>query len=220
MGLEVTAYELDGMSVRTLRAGTGAPFVLWPTQAALPTLADEVAEKLVSAGQGDFTLCALLVDDWDAQLSPWKAVGAGRAFAGQGETTLEWITRHLPEIACDDTFLAGYSLAGLFSMWALTQTDAFKGAASASGSLWYPGWSDYLEMAKVPSDAIAYLSVGSKEQNAPDEQMARVVTATQETHRWMKARLGKSMLKMKKGGHFSDPSGRMAAAIGWLLDNA
>ena len=35
--------------------------------------------------------------------------------------------------------LGGYSLAGLFALWASTQTDLFYGVAAASPSVWFPG---------------------------------------------------------------------------------
>ena len=35
--------------------------------------------------------------------------------------------------------IAGYSLAGLFALYALYKTDAFTRVASMSGSLWFPG---------------------------------------------------------------------------------
>lgn len=35
--------------------------------------------------------------------------------------------------------IAGYSLAGLFALYALYKTDVFTRVASMSGSLWFPG---------------------------------------------------------------------------------
>ncbi|ERL11412.1 hypothetical protein HMPREF1248_0438 [Coriobacteriaceae bacterium BV3Ac1] len=34
-----------------------------------------------------------------------------------------------------EAYISGYSLAGLFALWSLYQTDIFKGAACVSGSL-------------------------------------------------------------------------------------
>ena len=40
--------------------------------------------------------------------------------------------------------IAGYSLAGLFAVYALYRTDVFARAASVSGSLWFPGFREYV----------------------------------------------------------------------------
>ena len=39
--------------------------------------------------------------------------------------------------------LGGYSLAGLFALWAATRTDTMYGVAAASPSVWFPGWPGY-----------------------------------------------------------------------------
>lgn len=40
--------------------------------------------------------------------------------------------------------IAGYSLAGLFALYSIYQTDAFSRVASVSGSLWFPGIKEYV----------------------------------------------------------------------------
>lgn len=40
--------------------------------------------------------------------------------------------------------LAGHSLAGLFALYAIYQTDLFSGVGSVSGSLWFSGINEYL----------------------------------------------------------------------------
>lgn len=43
-------------------------------------------------------------------------------------------------------YLGGYSLAGLFSLWAAYQTNLFAGIAAASPSVWFPGFLDYAKL--------------------------------------------------------------------------
>ena len=72
--------------------------------------------------------------------------------------------------------VAGYSLAGLFALWALWQTDVFERAASASGSLWFPSFIDYARertMTLRPTPPI--LSLGKKETKTPNQPMMRHV---------------------------------------------
>ncbi len=99
------------------------------------------------------TLALLPVEDWDGALSPWpaeKIFRGGRDFSGGAGETLSFLERELlPALteslgrAGEAPWLAGYSLAGLFALWALFESDSFAGALSASGSLWYPGFADY-----------------------------------------------------------------------------
>ena len=39
--------------------------------------------------------------------------------------------------------IAGYSMAGLFAIWSLFETEVFESAAAPSGSLWYPCFRDF-----------------------------------------------------------------------------
>ena len=40
--------------------------------------------------------------------------------------------------------LAGYSLAGLFALYAVTKCDLFTAVASCSGSMWFPDFKEYI----------------------------------------------------------------------------
>lgn len=62
------------------------------------------------------------------------------------------------------TCIAGYSLAGLFALYAMYRCDAFDRAAIISGSLWYPHFREFAAKHEMPRrpDRI-YLSLGDKE---------------------------------------------------------
>ena len=59
--------------------------------------------------------------------------------------------------------LGGYSLAGLFALWASTQTNLFYGIAAASPSVWFPGWMEFEQQHPVQAQHI-YLSLGDREE--------------------------------------------------------
>ena len=102
-----------------------------------------------------FSLVSVAVPDWNADLSPWPAPRAfpkGEDFAGRADAFLQsLLQKALPEAEASLGFspgvrlLAGYSLSGLFALYALTKTGRFDGVASASGSLWYDGFLDFFE---------------------------------------------------------------------------
>ena len=89
----------------------------------------------------DFRLIAFKVDDWNKALTPWNAPAVfGKADFGEGAAdTLGEIMKF-----CEDRtrtyYIGGYSLAGLFALWAGYQTDLFQGIAAASPSIWFPGF--------------------------------------------------------------------------------
>ena len=115
--------------------------------------------------------------------------------------------------------IAGYSLAGLFSLWSFWQTDAFARAASASGSLWYEGWLDYAaghEPARVPERA--YLSLGSKEHRTPNRLMREVRDATGATEALLAERGAQTTFELNPGNHFAQTDLRMARGIAWLCE--
>ena len=84
----------------------------------------------------EYLLVVFKVDDWNGDLSPWPAppVFGKEGFAGRAEETLTEILNY-----CRDDnktyYIGGYSLAGLFALWASTRTDVFKGVAAASPSV-------------------------------------------------------------------------------------
>ena len=60
-------------------------------------------------------------------------------------------------------YIGGYSLAGLFSLWAAYQTDVFSGIAAASPSVWFPGFIEYMKEHEIKSETV-YLSLGDREE--------------------------------------------------------
>ena len=133
----------------------------------------EVAHIREMAGE-DFFLQAYKVDDWNLELSPWQApaVFGDAGFGGGAGDTLKEI---LPELTHDNKtyFIGGYSLAGLFALWAAYQTDLFKGVAAASPSIWFPGFVDYMKAGEIKADRV-YLSLGNREAKTRNPVMAIV----------------------------------------------
>ena len=119
----------------------------------------------------------------------------------------------------DPRAIGGYSLAGLFSLWALSQDAGFAGAASCSGSLWYPGWAEYAAQARYPQGSRVYLSLGEREERARNAALARVGDATRAQYAALLADAGiaDTTLVWHPGGHFDQPDTRMIAGLAWLL---
>ena len=89
-----------------------------------------------------FSLVAIGIDRWRDELTPWSApsIFKEKPFGDGARATLDYITDTLLP-CCNErwgkkkTILGGYSLAGLFALWAGYNTDCFDAIAAASPGL-------------------------------------------------------------------------------------
>lgn len=111
--------------------------------------------------------------------------------------------------------IAGYSLAGLFALWAAAQADSpFEQVISCSGSLWYPGVLEALALPPERSLRSVYLSVGAKEKNSGPKMFRKVERCTCEAYeRYQCAKT----LVLNPGGHFTQVTERLYQGIAWTL---
>ena len=174
-------------------------------------------------------LAAISSVDWNRELSPWPAPRVFRStedFGGEGLAFLDMLTGQIvPLVEAQLGFspvsraIAGYSLAGLFALWSVFQTDAFDRVASVSGSLWFDGFMDYLESSTPPSSLRQiYLSLGDKEKNARNQRMAAVEDRTRRTAELLREWDIPVMFEMNPGGHFQDIPGRIVRGINHLTE--
>ena len=211
---------LDGRAL--LRLGTASPEVL------LLQCVDEADESglgeefsLLEASGLRFSLLALRIADWNGELSPWRAppVFGKIPFAGKAPKTLAFIEDRVLPFAFETlgkplpVILGGYSLAGLFALWASTGTDAFSGAAAASPSVWFPGFREYIA-AHPPKAKRVYLSLGDKEERAKNKVMATVGENIRAIASALPGEIA-STLEMNPGNHFVDAPLRTAKAFLW-----
>lgn len=165
----------------------------------------------------EFRLIAVKVDRWNDDLSPWKApaVFGNEEFGGGAERTLETVLG-----LCGDRsktyYIGGYSLAGLFALWAGYQTAVFSGAAAASPSVWFPGFLDYMEERKIQCENV-YLSLGDREEKTRNPVMASVGMCIRDGYKWLKEQGVNCALEWNQGNHFKEPDLRTARAFAWVM---
>lgn len=170
--------------------------------------------------------------DWEIDFTPWPAptLQGGRPFAdgsvlGGAPAFLRWVEGELlPALAARfalnpaQNSVLGYSLGGLFALWAVCQSEAFSQCACLSGSLWYPGWADFLkEHAPKPPQRV-YLSLGKKEEKSGPAVMRAVGDATRQSAGLLAQSLGceSTVLEWNPGGHFAPALPRWEKALAWL----
>ena len=109
----------------------------------------------------------------------------------------------------------GYSLGGLFALYALYRTDAFCWLGCLSGSLWYEEWTAYMA-AHQPADpgTAVYLSLGQGEHRSRHPRLGAVYARTLEARALLEKQLTSSPLwEEPPGGHFADIPGRFVRAV-------
>ena len=197
----------------------GAPAVLiQPVDERDLSMIESEIEIIKKLTESSFRLVAFEVNDWNQDLSPWEAppVFGKYGFGGGACATLDEI---LPAVA-DRTktyYIGGYSLAGLFALWAAYQTDAFSGVAAASPSVWFPGFTEYMEQHDIRSRMV-YLSLGDSESKARNKLMATVGDRIQKANLILTKRGVDCTLEWNEGNHFRDTDCRTAKAFAWLLN--
>ena len=183
-----------------------------------PPLPENEYSLLREYAREDFCLAAFRVGDWNASLSPWPspAVFGSEGFAGRAADTLREI---LAFCAGGDKeyYIGGYSLAGLFALWAAYRTGVFRGVAAASPSLWYPGFLDYMASHELKTRHV-YLSLGDREAKTRHPVLASVGDNIRAAAALLERQRTDFTLVWNAGNHFREPGRRTARAFAWLLE--
>ena len=173
-----------------------------------------------------FLLAAVQVENWNDDLSPRPAppVWGKQGFGGMAGDTLAWLEQTVPIIRQQYSIkedckivLGGYSMAGLFALWAATQTDMLYGVAAASPSVWFPGWSEYEAVHPIQAQRV-YLSLGDREEHTKNKTMAAVGDNIRALHSALIQRNTVCTLEWNAGGHFKDADLRTAKAFAWIME--
>lgn len=177
------------------------------------------------AGTEEWCILPVKIRDWNQELTPWKGapVWGKEGFGDGASETLDQILHEImpkfdQKYPCPDRkyYIGGYSLAGLFALWAAYQTDRFSGTAAVSPSVWYPGWLSYAGEHK-PLVRNIYLSLGDKEEKTRNKVMATVGDAIRKQQKLLSDSGTACILEWNPGNHFKDNGIRMAKGFAWLL---
>ena len=117
------------------------------------------------------------------------------------------------------TGIAGYSLAGLFALYAMYQCDTFDRVASMSGSLWFPGFKEYVlshDLQKRPEKL--YLSLGDREAKTRNPYLKTVQDNTEQIVSHYKQTGFDVTWELNPGNHFKEAALRSAKGIKAILE--
>ena len=236
---------ISGLSIHTQMSSVAEAPVIY-------LLGDVTDNSPVQVPEG-VSLVSVGVERWEDNFSPWcapRVFAKGPNFGDGAQRTLDALINQVvpwaeSELTDQPAYrvLVGYSLAGLFSLWAgVTQagvsqsgtpqqvargcqpddapTPTFQRIGAVSGSFWFPGLLDYVDQ-QLRGGAVglthAYLSLGDREARTPNPQIMHV----QENAELLVSKLESagitSMFELNRGNHFQNVEGRMQKALNWLV---
>lgn len=191
-------------------------------------LLDREIRHIKTLTAAPFVFAAFEITDWNKELSPWNAppVFGNEPFGGGAGDTLYFIEKSLiPEIiskyslsADIPVILGGYSLAGLFALWAAYTSERSQAAAAVSPSVWFSGWLDFITERSILAKSI-YLSLGKKEEKSRNKAMASVGDNIRRQYEMLTSLGISTTLEWNGGSHFTEPEIRTAKGFAWCCEN-
>ena len=188
-----------------------------------------VIRALEGIGTPDCNLLVIGNLRWDHDMTPWYCPPISEndtPYTGGADEYLDLLlTQFLPNCRtvlhgepCF-TGIAGYSLAGLFALYAMYQCDIFDRVASMSGSLWFPGFKEYVlshDLQKRPEKL--YLSLGDREAKTRNPYLKTVQDNTEQIVSHYKQTGFDVTWELNPGNHFKEAALRSAKGIKAILE--
>ncbi len=189
---------------------------------------ESTSDDIWNLSNKNFILVCIQSTDWNKDMSPWPALKVfkgGEDFSGRADDYLAMLVSDIvPEVEKEISYelagrgLIGYSLSGLFALYALYKTDIFNMIGSMSGSLWYEGWLNFMQtnLPKVQTPKI-YISLGDKEKATRNERLATIENCTQQAEEVLRSQGSDVIFEMNAGNHFANVTERITKGIKWLI---
>ena len=203
----------------------GAPVIY------LNTYSDEgkqVFDAAQAVGCPPFNLVTVSDLAWNHDMALWDSPAAfkkGEPFTGGADDYLRLLVEEIIPRAEKESVgppawrgIAGYSLAGLFALYAIYRTDLFSRVGSMSGSLWFPGMKEYIfsHEPKRRPDCV-YFSLGDKESKTRNPILRSVRQNTEELQAFYQDKGIDTVFQLNPGNHHDHAAERTAAGIAWML---
>lgn len=190
----------------------------WNMAELLPKLSEELPETLLFSAEADS----------GRDFTPWAAaaVWEGEPFSGEGQAYLGFLLEdalpHLFEkygyFDVKDRLITGYSLGGLFSLWASAESGAFGQAASLSGSTWYPDFTAYFATHLPDETKRFYLSLGDREPYGGPPVLRAVGVCTEKIYAILLEKQRDVVFEWNRGGHGKGIENRWRKALRWAAN--
>ena len=222
----MTSLSIENRTCRLFGSDNPDCLLIQPSARHETATLEAEAAQIAVLSQTPFVLATVELEDWIIDLMPWpdRNISREEEAGRHAPDTLHYILDALiPELkrrfGDRPIILGGYSLGGLFALWAAGQTDGFKALAAASPSVWIREWISYATKQPPMAEAI-YLSLGEREEHVKNRAIARVGDCLREQYALLQRQMGpdRCTLVWEEGNHFTDNEGRLARAFAWCLN--
>lgn len=176
-----------------------------------------------------FSLVLIQVPEklWNEILSPWptpKKFPKYLKCQGKAEEYLPILLYQIiPKVhelipTFGDQVLIGYSLAGLFSLWAACKCNTFKGIGAVSGSFWYPNFEEwFFKHLPSPLPITVYFSSSVKECQSKNPYLAPLQPTIEKIEKYLSEQGVRTIFEINEGNHFQNPTQRLMIGLIWTL---
>ena len=191
---------------------------------------EEAVVKLLQ-GQEYFSFPLLCINNlnWQKDMCPWDSpalIKNEKDFIGGADEYLfllekEIIPRAVEILGEEPTYyaLAGYSLAGLFALYAGYRSALFSLIASVSGSLWYPDFVSFAKekkMLRTPEKL--YFSLGTEEAKTKHAVLSTIERKTRKLVEHYQSSGYCVNFELNPGNHFCEVEQRIEKGIRWIME--
>lgn len=222
-------FEIGSLKIHVFPAATENSPVVYLH--GLDGFALDVEPTLEDAYDGKVSLVVITIpyEEWSNLLAPWSTPDGWPQYVACTGGAPEYIKTFTGQIVPKaesfmqkpgERVLAGYSLAGLFAIWSLFETDLFDKIACASGSLWFPGFEKWFfthQMKRIPE--YVYFSISDEEFNSENKYLEPVKPTTIAVRNWFDRQGVETTFVLDPGDHYQDVLQRTSAAIFWVLNH-
>ena len=197
-------------------------FLMYLVDESNPEDYEQIYQKVSNESQ--LCMISVSIHDWQGELSPWSApaifgkhdfAGNAAKFLAELEGFWKWF-KDEHNIESNQMYLCGYSLAGLFALWASSQTNLFTKIAAVSPSVWYFNFVEYMQQNPIQTREV-YMSLGDKEANAKNKVMATVKDCFEAVIQIIQKQNISLTYEYNPGNHFQDVELRMIKGIQQLM---
>lgn len=185
---------------------------------------EDIFKELSKKSHGQLNLVVIADINWAQDMAPFcmNALNANSShLRGGAASFLSALTEAVIPKA-EATFLlhpkyrvlCGYSLAGLFALFALYRCSLFSRIGSFSGSLWVPDFKDFClqNNLKIKPERI-YLSLGDQEKKSSHPLLKSIEEKTKETLSYYRTQGIQCAFELNNGGHDHNVAWRCARGI-------
>ena len=190
---------------------------------------EEAVVKLLK-GQAYFSFPLLCINnlEWQKDMCPWNSpalINTEKDFIGGADEYLSLLEKEIipkaVEILGEEPCyyaLAGYSLAGLFALYAGYRSSLFSRIASVSGSLWYPDFVSFAKEKKIlRTPEKLYFSLGTEEAKTKHAVLSTIERKTRELVEYYQSSGYCVKFELNPGNHFCEVEQRIEKAIRWIM---